>query len=128
VITDPVRPGFHYYELIIDGWHGNDPSSETHFGWGQPTSGLEVPDPALDFDEAKNVPHGEVRATCHCPSWSPRLGKLQPLKPSTPALSPRRIFSATDNTASNPFGPAFVLPQPKPSHRLNRLMSFKHRR
>jgi enterochelin esterase family protein len=63
VTTDPVRPGFHYYELIIDGWHGTDPASETYFGWGQPTSGLEVPDPALDFYDARNVPHGEVR-TC----------------------------------------------------------------
>jgi enterochelin esterase-like enzyme len=67
VTTDPVRPGFHYYELIIDGWHCNDPASETYFGWGQPTSGLEVPDPALDFYQAKNVPHGQVR-TCWYPS------------------------------------------------------------
>ena len=62
VTTDPVRPGFHYYELIIDGWHGNDPASETYFGWGQETSGLEVPDPELAFYEAKDVPHGEVRS------------------------------------------------------------------
>jgi enterochelin esterase family protein len=61
VTTDPVRPGFHYYELIIDGVRGNDPASETYFGWGQQTSGLEVPDPALDFYAAKDVPHGEVR-------------------------------------------------------------------
>ena len=62
VTTDPVRPGFHYYELIIDGWHCNDPASESYFGWGQQTSGLEVPDPSLDFYEAKDVPHGEVRS------------------------------------------------------------------
>ena len=46
--TDPVRPGFHYYELIVDGTHMPDPSSETFFGWAQQTSGLEVPDPAVD--------------------------------------------------------------------------------
>jgi enterochelin esterase-like enzyme len=62
VTTEPVRPGFHYYEIIIDGWHCNDPASETYFGWGQPTSGLEVPDPALDFYDIKDVPHGDVRA------------------------------------------------------------------
>ena len=61
VTTEPVRPGFHYYELIIDGVRGNDPASETYFGWGQQTSGLEVPDSTLDFYEAKDVPHGEVR-------------------------------------------------------------------
>ncbi len=67
VTTDPVRPGFHYYDLTIDGWHCNDPASETFFGWGQPTSGLEIPDPALDFYEVRNVPHGEVRI-CWYPS------------------------------------------------------------
>ena len=61
VTTEPVRPGFHYYELIIDGVKVNDPASETYFGWGQETSGLEVPDAALDFYSVKNVPHGEVR-------------------------------------------------------------------
>ena len=61
VTTDPVRPGFHYYELIIDGRKQTDPSSETYFGWSQQTSGLEVLDPALDFYWPKNVPHGEVR-------------------------------------------------------------------
>jgi len=53
--------GFHYYELIIDGVHCNDPSSETYFGWGRQTSGLEVPDPNLDFYAVRNVAHGDLR-------------------------------------------------------------------
>ena len=61
VTTEPVRPGFHYYELIVDGYPTNDPASQTYFGWAQQTSGLEVPDHELDFYEAKDVPHGEVR-------------------------------------------------------------------
>jgi enterochelin esterase family protein len=61
VTTAPLRPGFQYYELIIDGIHMNDPSSEAYFGWGQPTSGLEVPDEGLDFYTEKDVPRGEVR-------------------------------------------------------------------
>jgi enterochelin esterase family protein len=61
VTTPPVRPGFHYYQLIVDGQPMNDPSSETYFGWAQPTSGLEIPDPALDFYDVKLVPHGETR-------------------------------------------------------------------
>jgi enterochelin esterase-like enzyme/nicotinamidase-related amidase len=60
VTTEPVRPGFHYYELIIDGQRTTDPASETYFGWGQQTSGLEVPDETLDFYNAKDVPHGPV--------------------------------------------------------------------
>jgi len=61
VTTPPVRPGFHYYNLLIDGFPCNDPASETYYGWAKQTSGLEVPDPKLDFYEAKDVPHGEVR-------------------------------------------------------------------
>jgi len=61
VTTDPVRPGFHYYELIVDGYHTTDPASESFFGWGQATSGLEVPDETLDFYRPADVPHGEVR-------------------------------------------------------------------
>ncbi|MFI5381862.1 MAG: alpha/beta hydrolase-fold protein [Tepidisphaerales bacterium] len=61
VTTPPAQPGFHYYELLIDGFRCNDPNSETFFGWGQQTSGLEVPDAKLDFYDAKDVPHGEVR-------------------------------------------------------------------
>ncbi|MBR8839884.1 MAG: hypothetical protein DSM106950_39285 [Stigonema ocellatum SAG 48.90 = DSM 106950] len=61
VTTPPVRPGFYYYQIIIDGTPVNDQSSESYFGWAHPTSGLEVPDPAFDFYNAKTVPHGEVR-------------------------------------------------------------------
>lgn len=60
VTTAPVRPGFHYYELIIDGHRVTDPASHAFFGWGTPTSGLEVPDPELDFYTVKDVPHGQL--------------------------------------------------------------------
>ena len=56
----PVAPGFHYYWLLIDGVAANDPASETFFGWGKQSSALEVPDPALDFYDYKDVPHGNV--------------------------------------------------------------------
>jgi enterochelin esterase family protein len=59
--TVPVRPGFHYYQLLVDGLACNDPASQTFFGWAQESSGLEVPDPALDFYAWKDVPHGDVR-------------------------------------------------------------------
>jgi enterochelin esterase family protein len=56
----PVKPGFHYYWLLVDGVPVNDPASETYFGWARQSSGIEVPDPALDFYEPKDVPHGDV--------------------------------------------------------------------
>lgn len=61
VTTPPVRPGFHYYELEVDGRRCNDSASETYFGWGKQTSGIEVPDPNLDFYTAQRVRHGDVR-------------------------------------------------------------------
>jgi enterochelin esterase-like enzyme len=61
VTIGPIRSGFHYYELLVDGHAMNDPVSQTYFGWARPTSGLEVPDDALTFYVPKDVPHGEVR-------------------------------------------------------------------
>lgn len=62
VTTPPTVPGFHYYWLVVDGVQMNDPGSETFFGYGKPTSGVEVPEPGADYYEAKHVPHGQVRA------------------------------------------------------------------
>jgi enterochelin esterase family protein len=62
VTTPPAVPGFHYYWLMVDGVAVNDPGSETFFGYGKPTSGVEVPEPGVDDYDAKDVPHGEVRA------------------------------------------------------------------
>src|SRR5947209_8025364 len=42
--TDPLVPGFHYYRVFVDGVEVNDPSSETYFGTGKDTSGIEVPE------------------------------------------------------------------------------------
>ena len=61
VTTDPLQPGFHYYFLWIDGVRVADPSSESFFGTGKWTSGIEIPTPGEDFYMAKQVPHGEVR-------------------------------------------------------------------
>jgi enterochelin esterase family protein len=62
VTTPPAVPGFHYYWLVVDGVAVNDPGSETFFGYGKPTSGVEVPEPGADYYDVKDVPHGEVRS------------------------------------------------------------------
>ena len=62
VTTPPVVPGLHYYWLLVDGVAVNDPSSDTYFGFTKQTSGVEVPEPGVDFYHAKDVPHGAVRA------------------------------------------------------------------
>ncbi len=61
VTTPPGVPGFHYYWLLVDGVPVNDPSSETFFGYNKQTSGVEIPEPGVDFHHAKDVPHGQVR-------------------------------------------------------------------
>jgi len=61
VTTNPCRPGFHYYELSVDGFRCADPASQLYFGWGRWSSGLEVPDEKLDFYLPKDNPRGEIR-------------------------------------------------------------------
>jgi enterochelin esterase-like enzyme len=58
----PIVPGFHYYAFLVDGVQMNDPGSDTFFGTGKPTSGIEIPEKGVDFYHAKDVPHGEVRS------------------------------------------------------------------
>src|SRR5262249_29475645 len=57
----PVVPGFHYYWFLVDGFASNDAGSETYFGWAKETSGIEVPEKGVDFYDAREVPHGDVR-------------------------------------------------------------------
>jgi enterochelin esterase-like enzyme len=59
--TDPLVPGFHYYFLIIDGVQVSDPSSDSFFGWGKMSSGIEVPEEGVSYYSLKDVAHGDVR-------------------------------------------------------------------
>jgi GH35 family endo-1,4-beta-xylanase/enterochelin esterase-like enzyme len=59
--TDPLVAGFHYYRVFIDGVQVNDPGSETFYGTGKQTSGIEIPEKGVDYYLPKDVPHGEVR-------------------------------------------------------------------
>ena len=60
--SPPIVPGFHYYAFLVDGVLVNDPGSDTFFGTGKPTSGIEIPEKGVDFFDVKDVPHGEVRS------------------------------------------------------------------
>src|SRR5687767_14297155 len=61
-VTIPAPPvGFHYYWFTIDGLQVNDPGSDTYFGYGRPTSGIDLPKQGEDFYFPKDVPHGQVR-------------------------------------------------------------------
>jgi enterochelin esterase-like enzyme len=60
--TEPLDPGFHYYQIIIDGLGVADPGTDSFFGSSDHRSGIEIPEKGVDFYDAKDVPHGEVRA------------------------------------------------------------------
>lgn len=62
VTLPPAVAGFHYYWFLVDGMQVNDPGSQTYFGYGRETSGIEIPEPDADYYTIKDVPHGEVRA------------------------------------------------------------------
>jgi enterochelin esterase-like enzyme len=72
VTIPPAAPGFHYYWFVLDGVSVNDPSSETYFGYGKETSGVEVPEAGAEYYALTNVPHGEVRAKWY---WSKTTGE-----------------------------------------------------
>src|SRR5688572_18577449 len=61
VITEPQDPGFHYYSLMIDSVSVADPASDSFFGTGKMSSGIEIPEKGVDYYTVKDVPHGEVR-------------------------------------------------------------------
>ena len=61
VTTSPLVVGFHYYSLVIDGVEVNDPASQTFFGSDHQSSGIEIPEPGVDYYDVKDVPHGQVR-------------------------------------------------------------------
>ena len=84
--TSPKAPGFHYYTISIDGVAVADPASESYFGTGINSSGIEIPSAGEDFYEAKDVPHGEIRAryyyvkTAHeWQTWRRSLHEFAPL-------------------------------------------------
>lgn len=62
VTTEPVVEGFHYYSLIADGIAICDPASQTFYGMGRMASGIDIPDKDMDYYQAKNVAHGQVRS------------------------------------------------------------------
>ena len=49
VQTEPIEPGFHYYFLVIDGVAVADPASQSFFGTGKMSSGIDIPEVGADF-------------------------------------------------------------------------------
>jgi enterochelin esterase-like enzyme len=60
--TVSLDPGFHYYQLIIDGVSASDPASETFYGTSKMSSAIEIHEKGVDFYTIKDVPHGTIRS------------------------------------------------------------------
>ena len=60
VTTDSLRPGIHYYSLVINGVSVADPASKSFYGMGRWASGIEIPYEVDDYS-IQDVPHGDVR-------------------------------------------------------------------
>lgn len=56
----PQDPGFHYYQLNVDGLSVPDPGTLYYYGAGRWGSGIEVPASDQDFFALKQVPHGLI--------------------------------------------------------------------
>ena len=59
--TRPQVPGFHYYNLIVDGVSTADPASESFFGCSRVSSAIEIPEDGCELFETQDVPHGQMR-------------------------------------------------------------------
>jgi len=75
VTTDPQVPGYHYYSLVIDGVAVADPASQSFYGTGRMSSGIEIPEAGVDFYDVRDVPHGTIRSERYfsrlTQSWRP---------------------------------------------------------
>ncbi len=56
----PQDPGFHYYQLSIDGASVPDPGSLYFYGASRWGSGVEIPAPDREFFALRDVPHGTL--------------------------------------------------------------------
>jgi enterochelin esterase-like enzyme len=98
--TRPLDPGFHYYQLIIDGVSVADPCSESFFGSSHMWSGIEIPEKGVDFYDAKDVAHGEIRIKPYfskvIKAWRRSLIYTPP---ATIGISPSATPCSTSNMA-----------------------------
>lgn len=81
VLTPPIPPGFQYYSVAVDSVLFADPASESFYGTGRMSSGIEIPEPGVDFHELRDVPHGVVRLERY---WSPNSSSWRRMHVYTP--------------------------------------------
>ena len=83
-VTAPQDPGFHYYQLTVDGLAVADPNSESFYGAGNVRSGIKSSRPAPSSRLPCPTPSFVLSAMTHLPS-RPRLHPPRRVPPDNAA-------------------------------------------
>lgn len=82
VRTAPQVPGFHYYNLFVNGVSTADPASQSYYGCSRMSSAVDIPENGCELFEIQDVPHGQVRELSY---YSEYTGSWRPVFVYTPA-------------------------------------------
>ncbi|HRH44874.1 MAG TPA: alpha/beta hydrolase-fold protein [Pyrinomonadaceae bacterium] len=86
--TQPMVPGLHYYNFVVDGAEVSDTGSQSFFGGSKYASAVEVPESGSTYYSIQDVPHGQVREIWYnskvTGSWRHALVYLPPSYESQP--------------------------------------------
>ena len=88
----PQDPGFHYYQLNIDGASVPDPTSLYYYGASRWGSGIEVPSDDQDFWQVKNVPQGTMSEVFYYSSYTKQMRRCFVYLPNEYYTNPTKKF------------------------------------
>ena len=88
----PQDPGFHYYQLNIDGASVPDPTSLYYYGASRWGSGIEVPSDDQDFWQVKNVPQGTMSEVFYYSSYTEQMRRCFVYLPNEYYTNPTKKF------------------------------------
>lgn len=92
VRTEPIESGFHYYFLVIDDIPVADPASQSFFGTGKMSSGIDIPEKGVDFYDIKDVPHGSISSKYYFSNVSESWRRLYIYTPSDYDQNPKMEY------------------------------------
>ena len=88
----PQDPGFHYYQLNIDGASVPDPTSLYYYGASRWGSGIEVPSDDQDFWQVKNVPQGTMGEVYYYSTHTEKMRRCFVYLPNEYFTNPTKKF------------------------------------
>ncbi|MBO4673076.1 MAG: esterase [Bacteroidaceae bacterium] len=90
--SEPQDPGFHYYQLNIDGASVPDPGSLYYYGASRWGSGIEVPSEDQDFWQVKNVPQGSMNEVYYYSTYTEKMRRCFVYLPNEYFTNPTKKF------------------------------------